>query len=213
MKTNIYSRVIARICCLFLLIGTSFPATSPADQSKPTFVLNSKESYLTWTGKKITGSHIGRVSIKSAAPIIEGSTLKGGDFVVDMESLVDEDLKDQALNSKLISHLKSEDFFNVAKFPVAELRLTSVEPIANAKVGEPNYTLHGNLTIIGVTNPISFPAIVNIGKSRATATTKIILDRTRWNLRYGSGKFFAGLGDKLIYDEFTVEVNIVGDLN
>ena len=213
MSCWIKSQTLAGVACCILSIISSLPVASADSPKKQTFVLNSEASTLTWTGKKITGSHTGRIQLKSANPIIEDGKLIGGNFVVDMGSIVNDDLKDEAYNAKLTSHLKSEDFFNVANFPLTELKLTKVEPMANAKSGEPNYLLSGDLTIIGATNPISFPATVTIDKSKAHATAKVSVDRTKWNLKYGSGKFFTGLGDKLIYDEFTVEVEIVGDLH
>ena len=107
-----------------------------------------------------------------------------------------------------MNHLKSEDFFDVAKFPIAKLELSEVTPIQNAASGQPNYTVKGNLTIRGTTKGISFPALLNVTDSKVTGEATFDIDRTEFGLKYGSGKFFEGLGDKMIKDTFTLKVKV-----
>jgi polyisoprenoid-binding protein YceI len=119
------------------------------------------------------------------------------------------DLTDADYNAKLTNHLKSDDFFSVEKNPKAVFKITKAAPIAHAKTGENNYTITGDLTIKGITNSLTFPAKVNISGSQADATAKFDIDRTKYDVKFRSGKFFENLGDKMIYDNFTIDLKLV----
>jgi len=157
------------------------------------------KSTVKWLGKKVTGEHSGTISVKEGSLEINGGKVTGGKVVIDMNSIVDTDLADANWNAKLVGHLKSDDFFGVATFPTAELVLTKVE----------GTNFSGNLTIKGITNPVSFTATSSKeGKSTVYKGT-IVIDRTKYNVKYGSKSFFDNLGDKVIYDEFTLDFNLV----
>jgi polyisoprenoid-binding protein YceI len=114
-------------------------------------------------------------------------------------------LKDEGTNQKFVGHLKSDDFFSVEKHPNVKFEITSLK--AGSSAGE--YTVNGKLTIKGITNDVNFPAKVSVnngGLVKAVGTAK--LDRTKWDIRYGSGKFFQDLGDRMIYDDFEVTFDI-----
>jgi len=128
--------------------------------------------------------------------------------VVDMNTIKVTDITDAESNSKLAAHLNSEDFFNTAANPEALFELISAEPIANAAANAPNYNLKGNLTIKGITKAISFPATVQITADAVNASAEFPIDRTEWDIKYGSGKFFKDLADKAINDNFDVKLNI-----
>jgi len=117
-----------------------------------------------------------------------------------MNSLVNKDLEDAEWNGKLIGHLKSDDFFSVANYPVATLVITESTPFKDG-VSD----VKGNLTIKGITHPISFKTKKSEGAYLATLT----VERTKYEVRYGSGKFFDNLGDNMIYDDFILDVKIV----
>ena len=136
--------------------------------------------------------------------VMAGKELKGGEFAIDMTSLTDTDLKDAAYNKKLVTHLKSEDFFNAEKFPTAVLKIKSVKSVEGFT--GPTFEVTGDLTIKGKTNEVKFPAMVQTKDGKTTATANITIDRTKWDIKYGSGKFFTGLGDKLIYDDFKLDI-------
>lgn len=123
-----------------------------------------------------------------------------------MNSLKCTDIEDSGYNAKLINHLKSEDFFNIAKYPVATLKITKVLKIKNKSNA---YNLTGNLSIKGITKAISFPATFKKVGNTYQATATISVDRTKWDIKYGSANFFEGLGDKAIKNEFELNVNIV----
>ena len=130
--------------------------------------------------------------------MFDGQKLTGGEFVVDMTSLVTtDDLGD--MKAKLEGHLKSDDFFSVQNHPTAKLVFTKAESF-----NDNSYTVTGNLTIKGITKPITL--VVSVFTDKATATAKI--DRTKYDIKFRSGNFFENLGDKTIYDEFDLVVNL-----
>lgn len=156
------------------------------------------ESKVTWKGYKVTGSHEGTVNLKSGELEFKDDKLVGGSFVVDMTSIGATDLEGE-YKGKLDGHLKSEDFFGVDKYPTAKLQITK----AVAK-GKNSYTVTANLTIKKATHTVTFD--MSVYGSKATATLKV--DRTKYDIRYGSGSFFDNLGDKTIYDEFDLVVDL-----
>jgi polyisoprenoid-binding protein YceI len=184
---------------------------SPVKKSKSfakpiVFKVDAKTSKLTWLAKKATGEHTGNVAVSDGSFIVEDNTLKSGSFDIDTRSINDTDIADEASNAKLVTHLKSEDFFSVEKHPKAKLVLTS----ATKGVGN-TYDVKGNLTIKGITNPVSFPATVDINGKKLTATAKITIDRTKYDIKFRSKNFFENLGDKVIYDDFDINVALVAN--
>jgi polyisoprenoid-binding protein YceI len=165
-------------------------------------------STINWHAEKVVGQHDGTVKIKQGSINVKDGKIVGGLVEVDLTSLDNTDLTDADSKGKLVGHLKSEDFFDVAKFPVSKLEITEVTPIQNAASGQPNYTVKGNLTIRGVTKGITFPATLNVSESKVTGNATFDIDRTEFGLKYGSGKFFEGLGDKMIKDNFTMKFNV-----
>lgn len=165
--------------------------------------VDTSKSSVKWLGKKVTGEHFGSISIKEGTLEVSNDKITGGKVVIDMQSLVVEDVKDAGMNGKLAGHLKSDDFFGVATFPTAELAVTKVESKGNT------HSFSGNLTIKGITNPASFIAIsAKDGKSTVYKGT-LAIDRSKYNVKYGSKSFFDNLGDKVIYDEFILEFTLV----
>lgn len=166
--------------------------------------VDTKASTFNWLGKKITGEHNGTINIQSGNLVVEGDRLTGGDFTIDINSIKVLDVKDEGYNAKLVGHLKAPDFFDAAKYPTATFKITKATP-----KGGVNYDIAGNLTINGVTQAISFPAIVNIDKKgSANASAKFEVDRTKFGSKYASKSFFDTIGDKAIYDNFTVDIKL-----
>lgn len=165
--------------------------------------VDASKSSVKWLGKKVTGEHFGTIAIKEGNLEVANGKVTGGKVVIDMQSLVVEDIKDAGMNGKLTGHLKSDDFFGVATFPTAELAVTKVESKGNS------HTFSGNLTIKGITNPASFTATsAKDGKSTVYKGT-LTIDRSKYNVKYGSKSFFDNLGDKVIYDDFTLDFTLV----
>jgi len=158
--------------------------------------INVEASKITWTGEKLTGSHEGTINLKDGYFEMEGGKLVGGEFTADMTSIDVTDLEGDSKN-KLQGHLNSDDFFGVKKHPTATFVINTA-----AEKSSGVYGISGDLTIKGKTNPIAF----DLKMKGNTATTKLVIDRTKYDIRYGSGSFFDDLGDKTIYDEFTLDI-------
>jgi len=180
-----------------VIFGFTATATEPKVGEKKE--VKTEESTVTWKAYKVTGSHTGTVNLKEGSLMFDEGKLTGGDFTVDMTTLVNSDLEGE-YKGKLEGHLKSDDFFGVATHPTASLIFTKVE-----SSGKNSYEVIGDLTIKGITKAVTFD--VSIYGSKAAATLKI--DRAQYDVRYGSGSFFDNLGDKTIYDEFDLVVDLV----
>jgi polyisoprenoid-binding protein YceI len=152
----------------------------------------------------VTGTHHGKIRLKSGFITMKGKDLTGGEFVIDMTTIADEDLTDPEYNRKLVTHLSSEDFFNAAKYPTSVLKIKSVKSV-HGFTG-PTFEVKADLTIKDKTNEVKFPAEIKTKDGKTTATANITIDRTKWGIKYGSGKFFTGLGDKVINDEFKLDI-------
>lgn len=182
---------------VFAMTATAF-AAGFTDLEK--VEINPADSKLTWLGKKVTGEHTGNVKITKGALNFKGEVLTGGEFEIDMTTITNTDVTDPDFHKKLVDHLGSPDFFDIAKHKTAALKIKSAK-----KVKDNNYKITADLTIKGVTQPVSFDADVTKTKSSA----KIVFDRTKYGIKFKSGKFDPGLGDKLIYDDVTITVDLV----
>ena len=164
-------------------------------------IVNAESSTVKWVGSKVASSHEGNIKIQKGFLALDHGTLVGGQMSIDMNSITTTDIENEKYRAKLDSHLKDEDFFNVEQFPLAIINITK------AVRGEGNvYEIVADLTIKGITNSITFEADVNINGSNYSAKSKIKIDRTKWDIRYGSGSFFEDLGNKMILDEILFDV-------
>lgn len=161
-------------------------------------------SKVKWEAKKVTGKHNGSILIASGAVTVENGVISGGSVSIDMKSFVDEDLTDSGMKMKLIGHLSSDDFFAVEKFPESKIVVKKVTPVSGD-----DYRFTADLTIKGITNPVEFTAKVKLNDGTLLADGMITVNRTLYGIKYGSGSFFQGLGDKMIYDDFTIAFNLV----
>ncbi|MBC2839120.1 YceI family protein [Robiginitalea sp. SC105] len=190
MKKNVFTLILA------VVAGSATYATEPVAEETKT--VNAQASTVTWKAYKVTGSHTGTVALQSGNLIFDGDNLTGGEFQVDMTTLTATDVEGES-RDKLVGHLKSEDFFSVATHTTSKLVFTNVKA-----TGKNSYEVTGNLTIKGITKPVTFD--LSVYGSKATASVKV--DRTAYDIRYGSGSFFDNLGDKTIYDEFDLVVDL-----
>ena len=173
----------------------AFGTTVATAQTKKVSV---EKSTIKWVGKKVTGEHSGTVNLKEGNLIFKGKKLAGGNFTVDMTSMTATDISGD-YRGKLDGHLKSEDFFGTEKHPTSTLVFKKIAAKANGV-----YTVTGDLTIKGITNPITFDLVVKGN----TATTDLKIDRTKYGIKYNSKSFFDSIGDKAIYDDFELSVNL-----
>lgn len=191
MKKNLLSITFA------IVFGFTATATTPVDGEKKE--VKAEKSSVTWKAYKVTGSHTGTVNLKEGSLVFDNDKLTGGEFIVDMASLVDSDMEG-GMKGKLEGHLKSDDFFGVETHPTSKLVFTKVK-----SSGKNSYEVKGDLTIKGITKAITFD--LSIYGSKATASLKV--DRTNYDIKFRSGNFFENLGDKTIYDEFDLVVDLV----
>lgn len=188
-----------------LLVVSAF-ATNGEDEKKAHKV-NVEKSTIFWTGKKVTGEHTGTLKIKDGSVTIENGAPVATDLNIDMSTIVVTDIEDAETNAKLTGHLNSPDFFSTEEHPVGTFKSTSFTAISGAKDREANYTVKGVLTLKGISHDIEFPAFVAVKDQGIVANGKITIDRSKWDIKYGSASFFEGLGDKVIYDD--IEMNFV----
>lgn len=189
-------------------IGLSVIATQPAKPTAQTLKVDAKESTFKWTGKKVSGEHYGFVKFTDGTVTIDGNKLTGGTFNVDMTTIDCQDMTGE-YKGKLEGHLKSDDFFAVEKHKTTTLKIKNVNGIAGAKPGENNYNVTADLTIKGITKEITFPAMIVVKSNEVIANAEFPIDRIQYDIKYGSGKFFEGLGDKMIDDNFYVKVRVI----
>lgn len=189
---------------LFRLTGfLIFLSTSVFAQAER-FAVNTKSSSIEWIAGKVGGEHSGTLKLKSGFLDFEGAALKNGMFEMDMRTISVSDLKGSSA-SNLLNHLQGEDFFSVLKYPSSSFQLIRV---SSGPANRVNIT--GNLTIKGITNPISFAATVKRQKNAIVAVAKgIRVDRTKFDIRYRSKSFFGDIGDKAIDDEFVLNISLV----
>jgi len=192
-----------------LLLGLSISTLSYAANMKAPVQMD--QSNLMWKGTKVTGFHEGNIKLKKGELEFAKNNLVGGMFEIDMTSMTVTDITDAKTNKKLVEHLMNDDFFSVPKHPTAQFKISKVEAIRGAKAGQPTHTISGDLTIKGITKPVSFPALVSMKDGSFMADAEIKVDRTQFDIRYGSGKFFENLGDKMISDEFTMKVKLAAN--
>jgi polyisoprenoid-binding protein YceI len=168
-----------------------------------TYNVNTGTSNIVWTAYKVTGQHTGNVKIKNGSLTVADGKLTGGSFEVDMTSISCTDMQGEYAD-KLIGHIKSDDFFGVAKYPTAKYVITKAIPTDS----KGNYKIVGNLTIKSTTKEVKFNANVAEANGAVTATGKMTIDRSEFDVKYGSGSFFDGLGDKTIYDDFDLQISL-----
>jgi polyisoprenoid-binding protein YceI len=162
------------------------------------FVIVTSQSNIDWVGKKVTGAHNGIIAIKAGEVTLNDGKLAGGKFIIDTTSIKILDVSDADLNAQFWGHLASDDFFSSEKYPEAVLEIISVE----------GNHVEGNLTIKDITHAISFDVAVNVNGDVLTATGLVVVDRTKYGMKFRSGNFFQNLGDTLIYNDFELNVSI-----
>ena len=189
------AKYLKQAVLLILTIGCFFTLQSFTVEKEDVKI---KDSALTWVGSKVTGSHEGTIELKSGYLTLDNNNLVGGEFVIDMTTIVCTDLSGKG-KASIEGHLKSDDFFSVDKFPTASLTILDVK-----KKGLGQYQVNANITIKGMTQEIMFDAEIK----EKTAKAKLVIDRTEFGIIYKSGNFFEELADKAIYDEFKLSIEL-----
>jgi polyisoprenoid-binding protein YceI len=208
MKTKLTAISIITL----LVMATSLLAQKTGEPVKKE--VNTANSKIEWIGKKPTGEHTGNVKLSSGTLLVEKNEIKGGSFIIDLNSIVDLDLKDENMNSRLVGHLKSADFFDVAKYPQANFVITRVTklPKSSSANAAATHKIEGDLTMKSITKRISFDATIGIDKGKVTASTKpFTINRTNWGVNYQSKSIFAELKDQFIDDDITLTIYLASE--
>ncbi|WP_347838229.1 YceI family protein [uncultured Draconibacterium sp.] len=187
---------LVTVFAIIIAIGTSaFAADANADKS--VYKVDTNASKVYWTGKKVTGEHTGYINLSDGEVHVKDEKVVGAQIKIDVQSIEVTDLSGE-WKDKLVGHLKSDDFFSAEKHPVATFAIKTVDAT------DKGYQVVGDLTIKGITKQVAFPAEVKVDGSSVSATGTATIDRTEYDIRYGSGKFFSDLGDNMINDNFEI---------
>ncbi|EDP70822.1 YCE I like family protein [Flavobacteriales bacterium ALC-1] len=184
---------------IVLLIAITSIAFSHAQKdTTENLEINIEKSELKWSGEYAFyfGGHNGTIGFKEGYFVKSNGVISGGEFIIDMTSIICDDIEDEEANEGLVNHLKNEDFFNIKEFKTAKLVITSVEYHDNSHM-----KIYASLTIKGITLPVNFQAEVNYEKRQMT--TKFKIDRQRWGIDYTSK-----LRDGAIADGIGFEVTL-----
>jgi len=177
---------------------TEAEAVTEAQVDAVKYIANAEESTIEWQGFKPTGSHNGTINIESGALSMNGGTIESGTFLIDMTSL-----KESEGSERLEGHLKSPDFFDVEKYPSAVFEITGLTTTDGKSM------LSGNLTLKDAKNNVTFPVTVSEDGDTVTLTSEVFtIDRSKWNVQYGSKSFFDNLGDKFINDDIELKITV-----
>lgn len=162
------------------------------------FIIDPAQSNVDWVGKKVTGTHNGTIALKEGKIILNEGKVAGGNFIVDTTSINILDIIDPDTNAQFLGHLISDDFFGTEQFHEANLVINNVT----------GNHIDADLTIKGITHPIDFDAEFQLTDDTVSAKAKLLIDRTKYGMKFRSGNFFLNLGDTLIYNDFELNVSI-----
>jgi len=161
--------------------------------------IETAQSQITWTGREVsTSSHYGTLDFVSGNFEISNGSIVNGEFIVDMTSINNQDMEGDS-KARLEGHLKSDDFFSVESYPTAAISINSSELISDGK-----WNVSADLSIKGFTHPVNFEMI----SSEDGWSANLVFDRSKYDVRFRSGSFFENLGDKLIYDDIELSINL-----
>jgi len=235
MHTHSSFKFFTALCMmLFLLMQTACDTTVNTDvaevgeaiektdsiEATAFYRVDTAQSEVAWIGAKITGQHNGTFQIKEGQLELHDSLLVGGRIVFDMKATQSQDKAiDEESNLKLTTHLRSEDFFDVERYPTAVFEITGVVPFdsttqtadntrkySELKVKNPTHRLTGNLTIKAETKSVTFPARITMAEDKLKAKANFNIDRTKWGLVYRAD---TSLGNQTIYPEVNIDLDIV----
>jgi len=184
------------ILSLTMAVSIMMSFDKPVKDEK--YTVDTERSKIDWTAKKVGGGHTGTIKINSGSLTYNGKSLTGGTFLIDMSSITSD-------NERVTNHLKSDDFFAAEKNPNSKFEITKVSPAGTDRIN-----ITGNLTIKGISKPVSFPATIKQQKDLIVAVANgIRVDRTKYDIKFRSKTFFLDIGDRAVDDEFELNINLV----
>lgn len=189
-----------------ILSDTPLPAAPLLDG---TFMIDQSASVIRWTGRNLFNHHEGTLKFSGGSILLNQGALVGGELSIDMNSIACSDLADAGVNAILIAHLRDADFFDVAHHPTAKVTIKSAIPFPNPHLSHPNYEISATLMLRGVERPLALPAVIAAADSdHLTAQAQLDFDRTKFGSHYGSGRFFAYLGQHVVNDLIDLHLKI-----
>ena len=172
--------------------------------------IDAAESRVEWVGRNLLNKHYGRIELKNGKLRFDQGHLVGGEFTLDMRAIKCQDLAGDPLHDVLIAHLMSHDFLDVELYPEARFVIEATDRVPGATPGAPNLAVRGKLTLKDVSRALEFVASTGLTtEGKAAAQSAFAIDRTQWNVLYGSGKYFRHLGGHLVNDLIDIQVRIV----
>ncbi len=167
------------------------------------YIIDTGKSVVEWKGSMLLGKqeHTGYVQISNGELMFEKGELLGGTVEMNMNSI---EYKDKKHKNSPIKHLKSPDYFDVQKFPISTFAITQV----TSTNGE-DKQITGNLTIKGITHPVTFPVKIEVNGAIVKAYGELVIDRTVWGILYKSGMSFNSLADEIVSDDIGFRMNLV----
>ena len=189
-----------------LIFAITASLYAEGNKAKDTYKVDAEKSTVKWTAKSAKGGHFGKVQAASGNFQFDGKSITAGTIVINMTSISVDDIEDPGRKERLANHLKNDDFFSADKFPESKLEITSSKP--GKKAGELEVT--GNLTIKGITNPITFPVTLKSSGKNLEAEGSMVVDRIQYGIKFRSKSVLdpSALADRLIYDEFTLDFKV-----
>ncbi len=169
------------------------------------YTIQKSGSHIHWTGKKVLGLHTGSIDLQEGFVGLEQDNILSGSIIIDMSTIIITDMDDLPEKNQFFQHLLHEDFFDVERYKQARLVITG-----SSFLSDRLYEVKANVTIKDITHPVTFETTIEIFTDYLLATGELSIDRTLYNIRYGSGKFLENLGDKLIYDHFVLQFKLIG---
>lgn len=164
------------------------------------YIISTDESIVNWSGEGVGHGHNGTIGVQSGSLTMKEDKIEAGEITINMASMIVADIEDTTENAKLLGHLTTEDFFNVAEFPTAKLEITDGSDMSNVK---------GNMTIKDVTEEVTFSLSTAEVEGGLELSTTLSVDRTKYGITYSSGNFFEDLGDYMIEDNFDLDIKLM----
>lgn len=174
-----------------------------------TFAIDTNRSTIEWTGRNPNSRHVGTVEISEGVITCKEGSFSGT-IEIDMNSIHNVNLEGDELQPVLEAHLKSDDFFFTSMFPQATLKIKEAVPIEHGSQTTPNYLVKGELSLRGVSASLDFDATVSLAdENTLLLEAHFDIDKTRWNVIYGSSRFFEHLGMHKVFDLISLQLNII----
>ena len=202
------SNIMKHILLSALAVGSAILGIAN-DEGTTRYKVNATESIITWNASKVTGEHSGTVNVANGYISMTDNKMVSANVIADMTTIACTDLEGE-WGDKLVGHLVSEDFFHVDEYATSSFTLRDITPLSTTD-GAATHNVVGDFTIRGITQSVSFPATIVEQGGELMINGAAVLDRTDYDIVYRSGSMFDTLGDKMIYDEFTIGFNLVAE--